>query len=297
MSSIDQSAHLLNLYTELARRKKEQLRVVVQNAALKKVITPEVVEAYAAVHLKDADNHDMPIVAARHHRLWLHFLCDEKIPRLMIIAPFGSAKTTWILSAYVGCYIGIFPERSVIIGCGSADTAAKRSMALRSGALSEDFRKTFPDLRPDPALPWVQDQWTLMRHGKPQANRLHPTLAAYGVGDTKTIGARANLIIPDDLLNFSNTRTAHQRNEVDQWMQSTLMSRISAKTGRIAAVGTSWNQDDYYATAKKQGGWVVVHMPQLSDTKEFYCTITYPDNFPKDRMIGEQIGDTEYAAN
>lgn len=271
------------LLAEKAQRQKEYLRQMVQKAAETRTITPEAVEAYAAIHLTDSEN-GMPITAARHHKLWLEFLCDESIKRLMIIAPFESAKTTWTILGYVGLYVGVFPERSVVIGCNGSDTAQKRSMALRSGVTSSDFQKTFPDLKPDPQLQWTMDTWTLTRIGNPIPNRVHPTLAAYGAGG-QVIGSRADLIVADDLLDFKNTRTTHQRREIEHWLYSTLISRARANTGRIIAIGTSWNVDDYYMKAKNEGGWVVVHMPQLSETDELYATITYPDNY-KGRTLG-----------
>ena len=287
MSSIDYSAHILNLRAEYMRQKKEQLRVVVQNAALKKVITPDVVEAYAAVHLTDETGN--PIVAARHHKLWLEFICNLDIPRLLILSPYGSAKTVWAIKAYVGCYVGFFPERTTTIVCNSSSTADKRSMGLRSGVLSHEFRTTFPDLKPDPALPFVQNQWSLMRSGKPIANRIDPTLMAFGV-DGGIIGSRSDLTVCDDILDRGNSNTAHLRQQIEQTMSSTVLSRLKRKTGRVIMIGTSWKVDDYYDAAKRAGGWVVVHTPLLSDTDEFWATATYPDGYQA-RTLGTPIGE------
>ncbi len=283
MRDLIEQARLLD---EQIKRRRAILRQTIQDAAKRKAITPETVEAYAALHLKNED--DMPITPARHHRLWLDFLCNEDIKRLMIIAPFGSAKTTWTLLAYVGCYVGVFPERATIIACNSGDTAVKRSLALRSGVLSDDFKLTFPDLEPDPSMQWQVDKWTLRRKGVPSANRVDPTLTAYGAGGA-VIGSRGDLIIPDDLLDYKNTRTPHLRQETTNWLHSTLLSRQRNEKSRVIAIGTSWSIDDYYAKAKKEGGWVVVHMPMLSETDDFFATITYPSNFIG-RTMGEPIG-------
>src|SRR5205085_3933931 len=114
--------------------------------------------AFAALHLQ-TDNGE-PIRPAPHHRLWLDLLCDFRIRKLLIIAPPESAKTTWAISAYLGCRIGIFPQQNVIIGSATADIATARSMTLRGMVETEEWQRTFPDIRPVKAsdgLRWGTD--------------------------------------------------------------------------------------------------------------------------------------------
>ena len=268
--------HLLDLLSEQYRREQTRLRTLIDQAKATKQITPETVEAYAALHLKD--DHGNPIIAAPHHKLWLHFMCDTNIRKLMIIAPYGSAKTTWMISAYLGLHIGIHPLSANIIACNASETAASRSMALKSAVESPDYRTTFPELEIDFKRPYTQEKWSLKPRNSVIANRIHDTISAYGVG-SPVIGSRADLIIADDLLDKKNTATATSRREMKLWLYSTLISRLKMQRGRIIVIGTSWHIDDFYSTAKQEGGWVVVHVPMLSDTPELYATITYPDGY------------------
>ncbi len=249
-------------------------------------LTPEVVAAYAALHL--SDDAGGPIAPAAHHWLWLRLLCDERIKNLLIIAPPESAKTTWAISAYLGCRIGFWPEQSIIIGSVSGPVAEKRALGLRATVESAEWQATFPGILPIKAArgaKWETSEWSLAPGGKPRPGRLHPTVAAYGTGGS-VIGARADLVLADDLLDFDNSRTAHQRGLVETWLHTSLLSRLKSKTGRAIMIGTAWHTEDIYAKARREGNWVVCHIPLLSDSNEVYADLTYPDGWPYE-MLGE----------
>lgn len=245
--------------------------------------------AYAALHL--TNDHGEPITPAVHHKLWMRLMCDERIKKLLIIAPPESAKTTWVLGAYVGCYIGIFPQRSVIVGSSSESVAEKRSLSLRVMTQTPQWQATFPDVLRARGMKWTPVEWSLALHGAPAPGRLHPTLAAYGTGGSIT-GSRADLVVADDLLDFENSRTAHQRGLVRQWLHNSLLPRRKSIIGRAILIGTAWHWDDIYAEAQNEGGWVVCHTPLLSDGDDVYATLTYPDDWQHE-MIGEPVSRAE----
>ena len=286
---------LYALQAEEVARREATLRKRVQDACRRQVLTPQGVMAYAGLHLTTDDG--MPIVAAPHHRLWLRFLCDERVKKLLIIAPPESAKTTWVISAFVGLYIGMWPERSVIIGSTSGPIAEKRAMSLRATVTSVPWAETFPHIKQAAGLVWRTNEWSLAPEGVPHPGRLHPTVAAYGTGGA-VIGSRADLVLGDDLLDFENSRTSNGRNWVEQWMHRSLLSRRKSRTGRAVVVGTSWHHDDLYMHLKKDGGWIVIHTPLLapeSDGGDFYANITYPESWIYERL-GEPVGDASLPA-
>lgn len=269
------------------QRQIERYRQKLQWYGDKKIVSPESVECFAAVHLRD-DTTQNPIIAARHHKLWLQFLCDSSIKKLMIIAPYASAKTTWAIKAFLGNYIATFPYHSVIVACNGDDTARDRSMAVRNLFIDGNMRATYPHLEPDPLMPWTQSKWSLQVKNKPQSGRINNTLSAFGSGG-QIIGTRADIILADDLLDAKNTASAEQRQNIATWVDQTLLSRLKPQA-RAIVIGTSWHADDFYANAKDQGGWVVVHMPLLSDDPDgaLYATITYPDWW-QGRTIGTPL--------
>jgi len=86
-------------------------------------LTAGTVRKFAAIHMTDDTGN--PIIAATHHDFWLGLICDERIKKLLFIAPPETAKTTWLL-AYVGCYLGYYPENSVIYTSVTGAVAEKR---------------------------------------------------------------------------------------------------------------------------------------------------------------------------
>ena len=56
---------------------------MIQLARNKGDVTPEVVAAFAMLHMQADDG--LPIVPAPHHQLWLKLICDPHIKKLLII--------------------------------------------------------------------------------------------------------------------------------------------------------------------------------------------------------------------
>jgi hypothetical protein len=97
------------------------------------------------------------------------------------------------------------------------------------------------------------------------------------------------MVIADDLLNDENSRTIGGRAFTEMWMHRSLLSRRKSRTGRTVVIGTAWHHDDLYNHLKHQGGWVVCHVPLLSDSESVYATLTYPDEFDG-AILGEPVG-------
>jgi hypothetical protein len=249
------------------------------------IITPQVVWAYAALTLTDDDH--LPITPAPHHKLWMELICDWRIKKLLIIAPPESAKTTWALSAFIGCYVGFFPEHSVIIGSVSDDVAEKRSLSVRNMVETPLWQTIFPNTVKYENLKWAGNEWSLKDSEFDNPGRLHPTVRAYGTGSSIT-GSRADLMLGDDLLDFDNTRTHHQRQLIEAWLHNSFLPRRKSRTGRVILIGTSWNAGDMYATIRKEDtGWVTCHVPLLSEVEGgFWANVSYPSGW-KYKMLGE----------
>jgi hypothetical protein len=164
-------------------------------------------------------------------------------------------------------------------------------MALRTMVTSSQWRTTFPGILPAKGMKWETTEWSLAPLGTPRRGRIHPTLGACGQGGTIT-GARAREAVADDLLDFDNTRTAHQRVLVDNWLHNSFLSRVLARIGRVITIGTMWHHDDAYARIRRAGNWVVCHVPLLSEDSNVYANIWYPDNYRGERM-GEPLSQAE----
>lgn len=262
------------------------LRETIQRARRRRQpVTADIVSAFAALHMRTFAG--VPIAPAAHHRLWLHLMCDPHINRLLIIGTPESAKTTWAL-AYAACLIGFYPEQPGIIAAASGPVAEKRSLALRNLIESPEYTTTFPDVKPASGMPWTGTEWSVAIDGRPHAGRIHPTVSAYGTGGSVT-GSRARWLIADDILDFDNTRTQHQRNLVNEWLHKSLLSRIMARVGRAVIIGNAWHFDDAHARLSNLEEWVTCRIPLLSATDAVEATITYPDDYdgePLGRAVG-----------
>lgn len=262
---------------------------MIQAAKERNLLTPNVVAAYAALHLVDDDKR--PIRPASHHCLWLTLLCDERIKKLLLIAPPESAKTTWTISAYLGCRIGFYPESNTILGSSASATSVKRSLSLRTMTENKDWQATFPGVRRAAGMKWEYQEWSVAPDGEPTAGRIHPTMSAAGPDGTIE-GARADLALADDLLDYDNSRTQHQRDHIENWTHSSFLSRLKSVTGRAVMIGTARHPGDVYNKARAAGGWVVCHLPLLSQSNEVRATLLYPDNWPYE-MLGVPIANAK----
>lgn len=257
-------------------------------------LTPSTVAKFASLHLVLDDGSNRPVTPAPHHWLWLELVCDVRIKKLLIISQPETAKTTWIVGAYLGCLLGFHPEQQIILGSVSEKTAEKRSMMLRAMVETPNWQSTFPRVLPVAAsdgFKWVTTEWSLAQDGQPYAGRIHPTVFAVGRGGS-VIGGRANTIVSDDLLDFDSTRTQGQRDTNARWIHSEFLSRRKSRVGRILMIGNAWHPEDYYARAEREGGWVICKTRTLSDGPEVYATVTYPDDW-RYEMLGEPVGRAE----
>lgn len=275
---------LIKLKAIKAQQNKSLLRQTVQAAKAKQTLTPEAVRAFAALHV--VDDRELPIVPAAHHDLWVQLFCDTRIEKQLIIAPPGSAKTTWLLMAYAACYIGFYPENNLIIASASGAVAARRGLSLRTMIESDLWQATFPTVKPVKSMKWEQIEWSVAENGQPRPGRMHPTMTAYGTGGP-IIGSRADLLIADDFLDFENTRTAHLRQTNTNWFHNTFLNRSKAG-GRVIVIGTSWSHDDAYARIRQGSGWVICHMPLMSTSSDVYAYMTYPDDWQYE-TLGEPL--------
>jgi hypothetical protein len=254
-------------------------------------MTAQTIAKFAALHLT-LDDGCTPVTPAAHHWLWMALACDENIKKLLIISQPEAAKTTWIVSGFLGCYLGFYPERNVIIGSVTKDVAVKRSLSLRTMVETPNWQSTFPNVLPIKAndgFKWTADEWSLAPGGKPRTGRLHPSMFAVGRGGD-VIGSRADLVVSDDILDDDSTRTQHQRDGDERWMHSTFLARRKSRVGRIIIIGNAWHPEDYYAKAEREGGWVICKTRTLSEGREAWAELIYPDGW-KHSMLGVPVGE------
>lgn len=257
-------------------------------------MTPAVVEAYAGLLLRTESG--VPVRPAAHHRLWLDLLCDDRIPELLILAPPEAAKTTWVVSAWAGCRLGFFPEEPIIVCSATGPIAKRRTLSLRNQTQTVQWQSIFRRVRRAEGMMFRMEEFALAPNGQPFHGRIHPSAAAFGV-DGSVTGARGRIILGDDIVTRPNAKTSYQRNEVREFLHSTLFPRLMspreegmpAGVSRKVFIGTPYNPDDVYADLAASG-YVVCATPLLGpDTTQttglpYYATVTYPDSWEYETM-------------
>jgi predicted phage terminase large subunit-like protein len=214
---------------------------------------------------------------AAHHRQWLTELREAvNTPgsRTLLIAPPGSAKSTYASLVLPLWYLGNHPDRAVL-ALTSSDTMAGQfhgvvELALRT---STGHRAVFGDDagQPDQTRGWSSDG--LFLRGVPPAVK-DPSYRCAGFG-TAVIGSRCHLLILDDPVtqktSTSPTEMTHVRSELD----GTILTRLHPD-GSAVAIMTRWAEEDTAAHLIKQG-WRLVLMPALGD----YPWLTEDDREPE----------------
>lgn len=259
----------------------DERRDSIQVAKALGLFKPQVIRDYAELML--ADEFGYPVIPAPHHNEWLKLFCDDSIEKLLIISPPGSAKTTWLIQAYLGCRLGFYPDQNYILGSVTDGVAEKRSLALRNTVESDLWQSIFLDVEKDPRMKWDQTEWSIRSKAKFSENKLHPTVSAYGVGSA-SIGGRANILFGDDLLSRENTYTQGQRDKFADWMENSFLTRLQPN-GRVILIGTAWNAADYYAKIRRETkGWVICHCNSYQENG-FSIFIHRPDKSAETKQI------------
>lgn len=126
------------------------------------------------------------------------------------------------------------------------------------------------------------------------------TMCAIGVGK-KFLGARFDIVIFDDILDFDNTATEGQRDKIWRWMNSTALTRV-VKGGKAIFICTAWHLDDAAHRAENSGEWVTMRTPAIStlpngEPNWFEKKIAWPDSWPIERLRKKYrlVGSAEFA--
>ncbi len=215
---------------------------------------------------------------ARHHQEWIAALEDNSIRRLLIIAPPGHAKTSWVSIFYPAWRIGSDPNLHFCLLSNTATQAHRPSVAARELIKnSEAYHKIFPQVKPDYIKGWAEHEWFVQR---PNPGDKDATMIAAGVFGP-ILGARIDELILDDCVDQENSATARQRKKMWEWVKATAISRLTPD-GRIICVMTRWHERDLAAQLKAMGGFRVIHMPAIGYYGEGEAL--WPEVWPVERL-------------
>ena len=229
-----------------------------------------------------------PIKLSPNHVRWHHVL-DQRT-KVILWAHIEGGKTQQVSIGRVLYEIGNNPNLRVGIVSKTNDLAMKIVRTLGKYIReSAELRRVFPHLRPsaDPAMPWTSHKLTVAR----TAIAKDPTVQAAGVFGS-IHGARLDLLVLDDILDDTNTRSATLRDRLWDWLRSTLFGRLT-EGGRLWALANAWHADDAMHRLEKEPGFLGLRFPVLDAAGKS----TWPEHWPLKRIEGarEIMGSVEFA--
>ena len=188
------------------------------------------------------------------HEEWLGAV--HRFKRVLIFASPGSGKSALLSVLYVVFYLSRNPNARVVI----LSASEKQSKRIIRGIKhyiegSQELREIADGVtfhRLELGEQWAETSITVKR----TVDSRDPSVQVFGKGGSVQ-GSRPDLIIVDDLLTRVNSRTAELREEMEQWYDALIGSRVGPRT-RVIAVGNRIHGEDmFHHWAKKPKVWHV----------------------------------------
>jgi predicted phage terminase large subunit-like protein len=203
------------------------------------------------------------------HRDLQRFLSRRK--RALVELPRDHGKSVQVCIRVLW-ELGRNPALRVRFVCASEALAAERGRFIRDAiAAAPRLRLVFPWLRP--GLPWEAVRFTVARPG----TALGPSLAAVGVG-AATTGARADLLICDDIVDVRALRSRAERERVATYFHENLINLLEPD-GRLWCLFTPWHADDLNARLKRNPAFALFRRAVGDDLEP-----VWPEKWPRESL-------------
>lgn len=218
---------------------------------------------------------------AAHHRLIIReleaFVFGDEYDVLLLHAPPGSAKSTYLSVLFPSWYLANFPQNNILFATHSIEFAQRWGRRVRND-IALDGRVLGIGMSTDNA---AADRWAIQQGGE-----------YYGVGAGVGIsGFRADLGVGDDL--FGNREDAYSetiRRKRWDWYVDDFSARLKPKAKRVL-MNTRWHEEDVAGRVIEQikRGVVrgkIITIPAVAE-----------DNDPLGRPVGEYLWDDPVGYN
>jgi predicted phage terminase large subunit-like protein len=216
------------------------------------------------------------------HRKLQTFLSRHR--RALIELPRDHGKSTQVCARIVW-ELGRNPNLRVKLVCANAAIAGERSRFIRDAITSNHYsRQAFPWLAA--AYPWIADRFTVARTHRV----IGPSVAAFGIGGRST-GARADLLICDDIVDVTALRSKTDRERVRTFFQENLMNLLEPD-GRVWCLFTPWHVDDLNSHLKRNAEFAHFRRAIGEDLEPIW-----PEHWPRERLEQRrrEIGEISFA--
>jgi hypothetical protein len=217
---------------------------------------------------------------------------------VMVNMPPEHAKTTSITINYVTYRIAMDPNIRVILISKTAEMAKKMLYAIKTRLTHPRYQEMINAYGPPGGFDKESEAWNqnmiYISDNARDSGEKDPTVQALGIRG-HVYGARADLIIMDDCVDMTN---AHEYDKQIHWLQSEVISRISA-SGTMLVVGTRLSSKDLYSELHDpsrypddESPWSYLAMPavlEFADRVEDWVTLWPRSNQPEAGAKGEAL--------
>lgn len=222
------------------------------------------------------------------HYKWAELL--QKHDKLSVWSPRGTGKT-WIFSvAYPLWRIGRDPNIRVLILSKAGGQSKKPLFGISQTILDNgDYRKIFPNITPKKSQAGKPERWNTeeLIVTRETASK-DPTVSSYGLGTKSLRGARADLIIVDDVLAFDGKHITDDEMQAGiQFFDDVAKNCLEedGQDGQIIINGTPAREGDLLHYVEKLDSF---HTEKFSfeeeDTKSGYIFISWPKKHSEKKL-------------
>ncbi len=171
--------------------------------------------------------------------------------RLLVNVPPEHAKSTVLTVGYSTYRICMNPNVRIIIVSQTQKRAKEFLYSIKQRLTEEPWAKMQQVYGPSGGFKATADQWTQdMIYLQRESGEKDPTVQAIGWGQ-QIYGARADLIILDDIVSTSN---AHEWEKQLDWLQKMVITRLG-KNGSLVIAGTRVSSVDLYRELRNPDHW------------------------------------------
>ena len=240
------------------------------------------------VHTTDRGD---PAEFADHHYTMADGMTDPEHPKVLIIMPRDSAKTTlvqWWLEWTLG-RASLTGNKNwanqirIIYIRHAATKAFDISNAIKDTIeANQVFRLVFPSVLPH-ANKWSQEAWKVKGNAAKD-----PTFVAAGI-DSPPLGSRGDIIVLDDIADEKNMATKPQRQKVRDTLDNSIKYMLTPG-GQITMICTRWAYDDPAAWAMERGYYKIEQKALTQDNKGEWVS-WWPERKSVEELLQEREED------
>lgn len=202
------------------------------------------------------------------------------IKRLIINVPPRSGKTEIAVKAFIAWTIGLVPDSEYIHASYSKRLATSNAYDIRAMMQHETYRAIFPwiKLQEDSK---AKDEFRTSHGGIVYATGAEGTITGYGAGKMKD--GFGGAIIIDDPHKAGEATSPIMRQNVIDWYQTTIQSRLNKPDTPIIVIMQRLHEDDLSGWLLNGGSgehWDSLIIPARNDDGSSF----WPEQFPPDML-------------